>query len=484
VIGGKNTEVTEETKNVLLESAYFDPVLVRRASRRHKLSTESSYRFERGVDWEGAALASRRAADLIAASGGGEVFPMEAVEKHSKKTVGGSRTVVLRFDRLNRLLGIRIPERRVTTVLTGLGFEVKRPKKDRALVNVGSWRRDLSQEADLVEEVLRIEGFDKIPSTLPATHHEEESVEDKKAALALELKKFLAALGFREIITYSLLSKKALADSGFEEWRRAQKIANPVSAEQEFLRPGLLPGMLQVIHFNICRKASSFKLFEIGNCYVDDKEETILALSLYGALEENWQRKSPATFYDLKGAVESALRFLNAGEGEWREEVPCPEPGRRASPYARGSSLWIKGVEAVRLGEVGKDLLAKWDIPKEVYFAELLLDRVLAARKSETFFKVKPTPRFPSVRRDIAFIIDEGVRAVDLEKAMREEGAPHLQEVVLFDRYAGKNVPEGKQSLAFSLFYRKEGTFTDEEINALQARVTEGLKERYGVEFR
>lgn len=476
VMGGQLTEVTERTQNILLESAYFDPVTVRQASRRLKLSTESSYRFERSVDPENVKAASSRAKDLILDwAGGKEVGSMLSVSslKNPKP-----KTILLEIDRVDSILGTSIPDHRIRKILQSLGFGVRSVKPDHFSVSVPSFRRDINQLADLVEELLRIERFEKIPASIPDTRYSEKRFIDSKVKTILALKKTLASFGFQEIITYSLLSEKALIDSELGDFRRVQKIKNPVSAEQAFLRPALLPGMLGAILFNIHRKASSLGFFEIGNRYVHEKEETVLSMALYGNSEENWLRKSPTTFFDLKGALRNVLEALKCFPVDWADA----EGSLPLDPFV--SVRW-KGERVAEAGIVRGSVLQKWDIPKEVFYAELILSEKMLLASSMSSVHVKPIPKFPKVRRDIAFIVDEKISVRSLEECMEKAGSPYLQEITLFDQYVGKNIPAKKRSLAFSLAYQKEnGTFTDQEIQGVQNRVGEILQRQFQVEFR
>ena len=451
VIGGRLTEVTGSTKNILLESAYFDPALVRQAARKYKVSTDSSYRFERGVDPAGVAVASRRAAELILEWAGGQDVSGLA-EKRSFASQK-HRDIVLRVSRVQKILGMAVPQKRILAIFKALALEAKPSGKDKVLVKYSSFRRDIAREEDLIEEILRIEGFEKIPVVIPPTRYGVTSPESRKASRIPELKKFLSALGFSEIITYSLMSVKLLKDSGFEA-EKTHKIVNSASAGQEFFRPSLLPGLLETAVFNIHRKASGLKLFEIGNCYRDQREETVLGLLIYGSFENNWQRKSTASFYDLKGIAANILKFMGA-----------------------------ENSQAGSLETVSAAVLKNFDIPHEVYYAEIVLDEVLA--RTAKGGRVRPVPKFPVARRDLAFVVDEKVPVAQLEEAMRTSAGPSLQEVALFDQYIGKNIAAGKRSLAFSLAYQKEtSTFTDSEIQALQERVGQALKSQFAVEFR
>ena len=475
VMGGKLTEVTSGTKSVLLESAYFDPAIVRQASRRYKLFTESSYRFERGVDIQKVVSASSRARDLILEWAGGQEAGQIVDKDYSKKS--REKSIILRQNRIEEFLGMKITVGRMAEVLKRLGFRAKASGAERLLVSASHARRDVSQEADFAEEILRIEGFDKVPALLPTTRHAEMPSQDKNPKSILELKKYLSHLGFNEIITYSFLSKKMLVDSGFEDFTQIQKASNALSSEQEYFRPSVLPGMLGAMLFNIHRKASSLKFFEVGNCVLNGKEETVLGIGLYGDFEKNWKRKETASYYDLKGVLENVFDFLSVEDYDYESGL--------SARFDQSSSIVRRGRSLGTIGVIHRSSLTRWDISHEVIYAEIVLDAVLADGKSHKVVRVKSIPKFPSVRRDIAFIIEENVPIRALEILMKGAASPHLQETELFDQYVGKNIPKGKRSLAFSLAYQKEtGTFTDEEITALQDRVGQALKREYQVEFR
>lgn len=474
VMGGKLTEVSASTKNVLLESAYFDPASVRRASKKYKLSTESSYRFERGVDAAAVTEASARARDLILQTAGGKETGKFTDQNFIQKKTAGK--ITLDVARVNRLLGLSLSPSRMVSILRSLGIPASAAAKNKLTAVVPSFRRDLSQEMDLAEEVLRIEGFDKVPAAIPLTRHAGSAARDPLPQTVLGLKQRLAAMGFNEIVSYSLLSKKSLEDSGFGEGA-AQKIVNPLSGEWEYFRPSLFTGMLGAVQFNANRKAESLRLFEIGRRFLNGTEETVLGMLFYGPLEENWRRRSDASFYDMKGAAEAVFGSFRL-RPEWRE-APANAIFDNHILAATGSAI-IGGV-----GEVSAHILKNWDVAHPVHYAEMSVDALLKEAARVPALKLRPVPKFPSVRRDIAFVITDSVPVAGIEELMRRAGAPHLESVRLFDEFKGKNIPSGKRSLAFSLSYQKDsGTFTDEEIQALQSRVGEALKSEYRVEFR
>jgi phenylalanyl-tRNA synthetase beta chain len=374
---------------------------------------------------------------------------------------------------MEKILGMKIPQTRVSQIFRSLSLETH-PAGNKVVLDRTGLRDDLKIEEDLIEEVLRIEGFDKIPTALPWTNHTDADLKDVKKTRLSEFKKYLAASGFQEIITYSLLSEKALLDTGFKT-TDAVRITNAVSAEQAFLRPSLLSGALQSAVHNLHRKNAAGRFFEAGKRFSKNSEETALSLTLYGNFEDNWKRRSPVTFYDLKGAVENILAYFKIDGVEWRDAAE--------GAFSQGIEGSWHGKKIVTLGGLSPSLLKVWDIPTEVFYAEFSLDVLLASEPPSR--RVRSLPKYPSAKRDVAFVADEKILVGDLEKAVRRAAGPSLQEVVLFDEYKGKGIAAGKRSLAFSLSYQKEtGTFTEEEIQALQTRVTEALKAEYAVEFR
>lgn len=476
VMGGKRTEVTATTKNILLESAYFDPALVRRASKKYKINSESSYRFERGVNPALVETASLRARDLILEwAGGVEAGPAADIRSSRKEQ---TKTIAVSATRISGMLGMTVGQPRIISILKSLGLDAKRSGRDGVAVRPDSGRRDIALEADIAEEVLRIEGFDKVKPAIPLTRHSGTVAADPKPALILELKKFLAAQGFSEIMSFSLISEKALRDSGFTEFSLAQKIRNPLSAAQEYLRPSLLPGMLETILYNVHRKAETLRLFEIGNRYLAGEEQTVLTLALTGSAEENWLRKNAAVFTDIKGAAENVLSFFKIKNFIWSAKSGDATYGVSSVAAADGRIL-------AKAGEIAPAALTRWGLQKSVFAAEVLLDEALAIyRKAETPKAARP-PRFPIVRRDIAFVVEESVPAGTLEAAMREAAGPALTGAQLFDEFKGKSISAGKRSLAFALSFRKDdGTFTDAEIQSLYARVSDTLRQKFKAEIR
>lgn len=489
VMGGKLTEVTNETKNILLEAAYFDPLMVRQACRKTKISTESSYRFERNVDIQNVLTASARAVDLILESAGGKEsgFSVAGSLKFSKP-----RTISFDLHEFNKGTGHAVSAFKIKEILESLGFKTSSWKElklgkvkmgqvrlgQKLYVDVPSFRSDVTEMADLTEEVLRIEGFDKVKPSIPITHHSDHFTQDKKPGFLFELKKYLAGIGFYEISTYSLVSGKSLEQAGVSDLSRVQKIRNPLSVEQEYFRPTLLVGALSSLLFNAHRKAENLKFFEIGNVYENNEEKTLLSLAIYGETENNWKRKSASSFYDLKGAIENIVKgFLKYEDLQWSE--------KESLFFDSAVSIELASLVIGEAGILKGNISKNWDLSQNVYYAEINLNTLWTLLVKEKIIKIKTVSKYPVVRRDIAFIANKSVTVALLEAAMKEEAGEFLKEARLFDEFSGKNIPEGKRSLAFSLSYQKDsGTFTDDEIQRLQSKIGNVLKDRFQVEFR
>lgn len=471
VMGGKDTEVTASTKRIVLESAQFDPILIRRASRLLKLASESSYRFERSVDPRHVKEASDRASEMLVKLAGA-VPASKLIEAGSFKPPKGT-WIRLRFERINTLLGVRLKRALMIRILASLGFKVKKGGRVELKVKTLLQRKDIRNESDLIEEIVRIYGFDKIPEAIPSTRHVLRPADLEYAAIR-RLKEFLAAQGFYEAVTLSLQSQKFLARTGWDP-SQAVKVKNPMSAEQEILRPSGFGGLLQVLSHNVSRKEKDLAFFEVGKRFMNDAEENVLSIAVTGAVQSTWEAKQESSFYYLKGVVESIFGFLNKEIPEWAEmTVP-----------AFTEHAWMKiGDEVIAgCGTVKPALAAEWDLKQPVYYAEIKLDAILKAPSVKKHFQA--LPKFPPVKRDIAFLVPLQTSVRDIEQVMREAGGATLKEMVLFDQYRGSNIPKGKRSLAFSLEYQKpDGTFTDDEIRQIHERVGHALKSQLGAELR
>ncbi|MGQ9733634.1 MAG: phenylalanine--tRNA ligase subunit beta [Candidatus Bipolaricaulia bacterium] len=484
VMGGLESEVTEATRNVLLESASFSNTNNRRTARALRLMSEASARFGRGVPSELAIPALKRAAQLMSELAGGELAS-GIVDVYPVKQEG----VELEFDpkEVERLLGLKVSQEGVIELLERLEFSC-RPQGRLIQVKVPWHRLDVSCPADLVEEVARLIGYDKIPTTLMA-----DSLPPQRQERTLELEEqvrdLLVGCGLTEVITYSLTSLESAAK--LEPQRREPSpegylhIANPLSRERSVLRRSLLPGLLETVAENL-KHHERVAIFELGRVYLPSRgarplEPRRLGLALSGPRGElswSWREKPKAMdFFDLKGIIEELLRRMGLADFRFvKAERPFLHPGRAAA-------LLIAGEEAGLLGELHPQVRENFELDEPTLVAELDLEAILA--KAGPVRRYEPLPQFPAVLRDLAVIVDEAIPAERVAQVIREAGGELLRELILFDLYQGPPIPEGKKSLAFRLkLQAKERTLTDEEADALRFRIEERLAEELGAELR
>ncbi|QXD15006.1 phenylalanine--tRNA ligase subunit beta [Rhodocaloribacter litoris] len=492
VMGGQNSEVGEATTNVLIESAYFDPATIRRTAKALQLATDASYRFERGVDPEGQVWAAARAAHLMAALGGGEVVP-GLVDVHPRPVP--RRTVRLRLHRLARILGVSIPGETVQRLLTAIGFEPAEETPGVLACRVPSFRPDVEREIDVIEEVGRLYGFDRIPepthSALPVfTPREAPAHTLRRRTLAL-----LSSLGYREVYTNSMMRREtaerffAPALLGFSGVKGLVETLNPISQEMAALRPTLLPGLLQVMAHNRNHGQHVLRFMEFGHVYFrsDDgsyvpgyaEHETFL-LALSGPRTGiRWDEPPrPADFFDLKGDVEALLEILRVPDVTMTpDHTPGPLTAYRLTVHSGNVHLGY-------LARLADALTETYDLKEPVFVAELnwqaLVERA-APFLQERYAEIS---RFPVVERDLAVLVERDRPAGLLLETIRQAGRPLLQQATVFDLYAGPGIPEGKKSVAFALRFGADRTLTDEEVDACMNTILERLTAEHGAELR
>jgi phenylalanyl-tRNA synthetase beta chain len=469
VMGGMDTEVTGATKNILLEAASFDPISIRRASRKLAISTESSYRFERKVDLENIIYSSDRASALILELAGGEAGEMvDAGEKSVPK-----KAVSLRYSRLNKVLGLEIPEAAAKKILTALGLKEKSSSKEKAEFEIPELRGDLTDEIDLIEEVARIYGYGKIPATIPEISEQpvrrpfEDIVEDK-------IRSVLTGFGYSEILTYSLLSRKFIQAEGLTQ-DGVVEVANPLSNEQEVMRPSLLAGLLNSMLWNINRKAKDLKLFELGSIYIkegDDKfaQKGCLSIGIMGEISPGVLGVSRnCDLFDLKGALEILFEELGIASFDIKELEDS-----RFAPSGR-AMIEVNGENVATLGQVSSNVLANFNIKGKVYAALVQLEPLLKHARLEKHFK--ELPKYPSVSRDISIIAGKEATNAAIIEIIKKAGGAILKDVKLIDRYAGKQIPEGKASLTYRLEYQDpKKTLEDKDILDIHSKIMKALE--------
>jgi phenylalanyl-tRNA synthetase beta chain len=486
VMGGASTEVGPATRTILLEAAYFKPGSVRRTARALGLSTEASYRFERGADVEGPPPALERAARLIAELAGGRVARGVVDVYPSPRP---RRELSLRLGRIQRVLGACPPKPQVGEILDRLGFPVEERDGGFA-VEVPSFRRDVSLEDDLVEEVARVWGYAEIPSTLPSGTLT--LTRRPRSVLVPEaVRRALTAAGLDEAVNISLLDPDRLHHLGWALGdSRVVVLQNPLAADRSILRPTLLFGLLDAVVTNVRRQRPDARFFEIGRVYESQGpgklplEDTRVGVVLTG-LRHTWtwhSGKVRADVFDAKGAVEAVVGALGRGA----VTVEALEPG--SAPYleeGRGATVVVQGTPVGVFGELHPAVQRAFDLPAPVFFAELSVDRLDSLEPRRTV--IQPIPRFPAIERDVALVVPAAVSAADVDRAFETIRAsiPLLKQVQLFDLYSGEQVGAGRKSLAYSLLYQAEDrTLTDAEVNAMHQEVVERLQQGLGAEVR
>lgn len=482
VMGGEDSEVTDYTRNVLIESAHFDPTSIYLTSKRLGIRTEASSRFERGTDPEGTVYAARRAAGLIAGMAGGKVAAGE-FDAHPVPVTPVK--IDLRASRVNRLIGIEISPEEIADILNRL--EARTEPAEVMSVAVPTFRPDLEREIDLIEEIARVHGYALIPESLPSGGGINAGLQ-REQRLQAKAVDALAAQGMLEVMTYSFMR---LADidllriTGDDNMRRSVRLVNPLAETGEVMRTTLLPGLVRAASGNINRGNRDLALFELGRVFHArgpaelPEEVECIGLLLCGLnRDEEWAERSRVfDFFDLKGIVENLCGALGAIAVSFAPmENPYLAPGRAARLLAGGEDVGV-------LGELHPDVIVGFGIEGEFFVAELLAD-VLFRHCAEAP-RYRPVGRFPNVKVDIALVVDEGLEARLVEDEIMRNGGEHLRSVRLFDVYRGKQVPSGRKSLAFALeFESEERTLTDEEAHRVVGAIIDAVERSFGAVLR
>jgi phenylalanyl-tRNA synthetase beta chain len=507
IMGGQNSEVSADTTNVLIESAYFDPSTIRRTAKALKLQTDSSYRFERGVDRDGQVWAAARAADLMTDLAAGERVP-GMVDAHPEPP--SARTVRLRIDRMRDVLGMDVPTDTAERLLTKIGFEVEHGD-DALHCTVPTWRPDVSIEEDLIEEVARLYGYDRIPEpdTVPVPNRVPQP--EAGDALRTQARRLLRGRGFREIYTNSMLPKDraerfnepVASGNASSEAAPVVETMNPISEEMRSMRPRLLPGALEVMQFNRNRGQKALRLFEFGHVYrtaaADEEplvggyhEHEALLIALTGPhAPTGWDTEErDSDFFDLKGVVETLLDDLGVLEAvTMTPRSTDPSANGRVPITSHRLDVHVpaeSGDEPIgTLARVTDDVASDFDLDRPVFVAEFHWSRLAerAARVSERG-TYTPVSRYPVVERDLAVLAGAGQPVGPMVETIRTTGAPLLNTVDVFDVYEGEGIEEGKKSLAFTLRFGADRTLTDEEVDDRMAAIVDALRDEHGTELR
>jgi phenylalanyl-tRNA synthetase beta chain len=476
VMGGLDSAVTLLTKDVFLESAYFTPQTIARSGRHFNLGSDSSYRFERGVDPKLQTLAIERATQLLLEMVGGEPGPVtEVIEEIYLPEFAA---ISLRAVRVEKILGMQIQNQEVESILTRLGFECT-PTQEGWSVVVPSTRSDVTLEIDLIEEIMRLYGSDKVP--LRDTYSALRMLPTQEDKLPLHImRNTLRDLGYHEVITYTFVDSKVqdLLNPG----KPPKALLNPITSDMSVMRTNLWPGLIKTLTYNLNRQQNRVRLFETGLRFVpqlnDYSQERVIGGLLSGtAFPEQWGVKSrQADFFDLKGDLQNLLRLTLAGD-DFTFRVgshPALHPGQTADIY-RGEKY------VGTMGALHPSLVQALDLPNSIFLFELLLDELEQAKLP----KFSEISKFPEIRRDIAIFVDRSIPVQKIQDTIRNTAGELLKSVNLFDVYQGQNVGENRKSLALSLTLQHGSrTLVDEEVADLIERVIVKLKETFAAELR
>ncbi|MDP2243560.1 phenylalanine--tRNA ligase subunit beta [Pseudomonas sp.] len=477
VMGGEHSGVSDKTRDLFLESAFFDTIAIAGKARSYGLHTDSSHRFERGVDWQLAREAMERATGLLLDIVGGDAGPIiEVVDPQQLPSVAA---VTLRAERIEQMLGLKMDDDEVVRLLVGLGLGVSASSEGQWQVTVPSHRFDISIEVDLIEELARLYGYNRLPVRYPQAR----LAPQPKIEAAVELpvlRRLLVARGYQEAITYSFIDPKLF--ELFHPGVAPLMLANPISVDMSAMRSSLWPGLVKALEHNLNRQQSRVRLFESGLRFVGQleelKQEPMLAGVICGSrLSENWANgRENVDFYDVKADVEALLASAGAGDcfNFVAAEHPALHPGQTAQIERDGRLVGF-------LGAMHPELSKTLGFDQPVYMFELLLAEITQGRMPA----FQELSRFPEVRRDLALLVDRDVPAAMLLAAIRDAAGEWLTDLKLFDVYHGKGIDPHRKSLAVGLTWQHPSrTLNDDEVSGAAQNVLASLEQRFNATLR
>jgi len=485
VMGGLNSEIKEDTQKVLLESAYFDPAGNRRTSKKLGLETEAAYRFGRRIDYGGCLSAANRAAHLIQELAGGRV--LEGVVDAYPVMIKPS-PIRLSVKKVHQVLGTEVSAKQVRNYLEDLELEVQGQDEDIILVTPASFRGDLEREIDLIEEVARLDGYEKIPITIPKGPPSSEE-RSKEFLVERRVIDTLIDHGYYEVITYSFTSPDSWDAIGLsldDPRRQHLRILNPLTEDLSVMRTTLIPGLLETARHNLSRKNSNLKLFELKKVFIPrggerlPREVKYLTGVAMGFDRDPHWAFSPRSvdFYDIKGCVEDLLEALKIRglKFDRAEDIPYLHPGKASRVIFEDEVLGV-------LGELHPQVLERYEIHGKSYLFEMDFSKMIQWAGEEKRFQ--SLPKFPEVYRDISAVVDKTLESERVMEAIRAFRQPFVEEVSLFDIYEGPPIPEGKKGISYRIRYQaNDRTLTDEEVNQYHEKILSRLKEVFSLELR
>ncbi len=473
-MGGFDTMITEKTRNILIESAWWDPVTVRKMSRRHGLHTDASHRFERGADFESTILSCNRVAELILQSGGGALVggPIDVVARLLDQA-----PVALHLSEVLRILGEKLETAEILRILRHLGFElIPEPGEEPEFtVQVPSWRLDVEREIDVIEEIARLHGYDKFPNTLPA--YVGAVVELPDGPKEKKLRTSLLALGYDEAISLTFISHQ---DAEQFSSVPVIELANPLSEEASVMRTSMVPGMLNMLAYNLNRGTSDVRLFEAGHVFEAAGEKTAefkrICMGATGsALKASvLQAARPISFFDLKGDVEILLAAFQHNGIEYKADAAdYYHPGRSAS-------AWMDREVVAQFGQIHPEIATGRKLKQDIFVAELYLDRLF--KRGLRSVRYEALPRYPAVERDFSFIFEDAVEFAKIEKTVAGLGLSELRSFVPVEIFRGGVVPGGKYSLLLrATFQSGERTLREDEVARWSGTIVKALESLGGL---
>jgi phenylalanyl-tRNA synthetase beta chain len=475
IMGGLNSSVTDGTRDIFLESAFFAPTAIAGRARAYGMHTDSSHRFERGVDPTLQRRAIERATELIQQIAGGRTGPITDVSYDAE--LPRRTTITLRRARIERVLGVAIADAQVSDILTRLGMTVAANNEGWTVVPP-SFRFDVAMEIDLIEELARVYGYDKVPNRQPVATLAMRPSPESSIGLG-DVRNVLVQRGYHEVITYSFVDPAL--QQAIDPARTPIMLANPIASDMSAMRTSTWPGLVNALKHNLHRRQERVRIFESGMRFLRDgqatTQDTVIGGLVTGRVEaEQWSgQKRDADFYDVKSDVEQVLQLVVGAEaGFVRREHPALHPGRCAA-IVRGDRVvgWI--------GELHPAAAKKLDLDAGVYLFELEFDALRAARAR----RYREISRFPSIRRDIAIVVDEGLPYADVERQVRDAAPALLAEFQLFDVYIGKGIESGRKSLAIGLtFQALDRTLSDGDVDHDLQKILALLEKNFGARLR
>ena len=472
IMGGLDTGISNKTQSIYLESAFFTPAAIRGRARKFTIQTDASTRFERGVDFELQVLAIKRACTLVNQTLGGSFSPIQEFLK--KSSIPKNKDIILNIKNINKSLGTDLTKSFVSKGLRSLGLINSVSNIDTLKVKVPSWRFDLKIEADLIEEIARLVGYNNIPQTSLS-----KKIRTSDQALYTSIRRTFKSLGYNEVITYSFI-EESVARLVEEKQQQLIFVKNPISQNMNVMRTSLLPSLLNTLSYNFNQGSESIKIFEIGTVFNKSKNNKIIQREVAGGLisgiEEkgNWSGLNKAMdFFDLKGNLETVLPELSKFTFK-SGQISYLHPGKTALLY-KGKTL------VGCIGTVNPKLTDKFDIKSEVNFFEFFVNEV-SDNKS---LKFKKYSRFPLAQRDLSFVVDEEITSSSITNEILTKAGSDLKEINLFDIYTGKGISKGKKSLTYSLNWQaKNRTLTDDEIDKIIERIVSFLSKKFNAKLR